>query len=113
MTDPTPTPDEANPTTRYDPPAPPSPTPPASPSSAPPAPPAPPASPATWRPTGGDPGRVGSIVMGGILLAVGLWFFADQTLGLEMPRLDWGDLWPLIIIAIGGWIVLTSLNRRG
>ena len=80
---------------------------------APPAPPAPPASPATWRPTGGDSGRTGSIVMGGILLAVGLWFFADQTLGLEMPRLDWGDLWPLIIIAIGGWIVLTSLNRRG
>ncbi len=109
MTDPTP-PSDPNPTIRYDSPAAPPPTPPASPS---PPPPAPPAPPATWRPTGSDSGRTGSIVVGGILLAVGLWFFADQTLGLEMPRLDWGDLWPLIIIAIGGWIVLTSLNRRG
>jgi hypothetical protein len=51
-------------------------------------------------------------VFGVVLVALGLWFFADQTLGLEMPRLDWGDLWPLIIIAIGAWIVLSSMGRR-
>jgi hypothetical protein len=51
-------------------------------------------------------------VFGGILVALGLWFFADQTLGLDMPRLDWGDLWPLIIIGIGAWIVLSSVGRR-
>ena len=90
MTDPTPTPDDANPTTRYDPPAPPRrarpprrhPAPARAARAA--------ASPATWRPHRRRSRPLGSIVIGGILLAVGLWFFADQTLGLEMPRLRLG-----------------------
>jgi hypothetical protein len=53
----------------------------------------------------------GSIIFGIVLVAVGLWFFAGVTLGLEMPDLHWRDLWPLIIIAIGGWIVLSSMRR--
>jgi hypothetical protein len=55
---------------------------------------------------------MGTIVFGLILLVVGLWFFADQTLGLEMPRLSWSELWPLIIIVLGGWILVASMRRR-
>ena len=65
----------------------------------------------SWRSRRDDPGRTGSIIFGVILLAVGLWFFADQTLGLDMPRLRWSELWPLLIIAIGAWVVLASMRR--
>ena len=68
--------------------------------------------PPMWRTRDRDPGRWGTIIFGGILVAVGLWFFADQTLGLDMPRLRWSELWPIFIIALGGWIVLGSMRRE-
>ena len=79
-----------------------------------PAPTPPPSGPAESSRRGGrdEPGRTGTIVFGLIVIAVGLWFFADQTLGLEMPRLRWGELWPVILIVIGGWILLSSIRRR-
>ena len=64
-----------------------------------------------WRTRDRDPGRWGTIVFGVILVAVGLWFFADQTLGLDMPRLRWSELWPIFIIVLGGWIALGSMRR--
>lgn len=69
-----------------------------------------PTSPAPWARQ--DPGRWGTIVLGVVLLVVGLWFFADQTLGLEMPRLRWSQLWPLFLIGLGVWIALGSMRRR-
>ena len=51
------------------------------------------------------------MILGLILLAVGGWFFATQTLGLDLPRLDWGQLWPLLLIAAGIWIVWRSIRR--
>ena len=121
MSGPPTNPDDASATDRYDPPPPPEtpvtpvePPPVAPPSS--PLPPAaapPPASspPPRWRTRDND-GRWGTIIFGGILVAVGLWFFADQTLGLDMPRLRWSELWPIFIIVLGGWIVLGSMRRE-
>ena len=63
-----------------------------------------------WRSRDND-GRTGTIVLGVILVAIGLWFFGDQTLGLDMPELSWSELWPILIIGLGGWIVLGSLRR--
>jgi len=60
----------------------------------------------------GDPGRTGTIIFGLILVAIGLWFFADQTLGIEMPRLRWSELWPVLLILLGAWILLSSMRRR-
>jgi hypothetical protein len=117
MADQPPKPDAPDPTVRYEPvmttatAPPPEPVVPTTPA-APVAPPPPPAPPPTWQRTGGDTGRNGAIVFGVILVAIGLWFFADRTLGLEMPRLDWGDLWPVLVIGLGAWIVLSSLGRR-
>ena len=119
MTDSPGGPRDSDPTTGFDPApstgsttaAPPPPAPPAPPFA--PAVPPPPAAPrSTWRSRGDDPGRTGSIVMGVILLAIGLWFFADQTLGLDMPSLRWSQLWPVFLIGLGAWIALGSLRRR-
>ena len=65
--------------------------------------------PAQWRRE--EPGRWGTIAFGVILLVVGLWFFADQTLGLDMPQLRWSQLWPLFLIGLGVWIALGSMRR--
>jgi hypothetical protein len=57
-------------------------------------------------------GRAASLVFGVLLLLVGLWFFATRTLGLDLPRLEWGRLWPLFLIALGLWIAFRSFERR-
>ena len=65
-----------------------------------------------WRPPHTREGNSATIVVGLVLLAIGLWYFLDQTLGLEMPRVRWGDLWPLILIVIGGVMLARSAGRR-
>jgi hypothetical protein len=134
-TDPT-DPTDSNPTTRFDPPEPapsavgsppvapppaalqptappPAAPPPAAPPVAPaePPPPSQPWPPPSWR-RGEDSGRIGTIVFGAILLVIGLWFFADQTLGLDMPNLRWSQLWPILLIGLGAWIAIGSMRRR-
>jgi hypothetical protein len=64
-----------------------------------------------------EPGMVGaadwaSRAWGLIVLAIGLWFFADVTLGLQMPSLAWRELWPIVLIVAGLAIVLRGLARR-
>jgi hypothetical protein len=54
----------------------------------------------------------GTVIWGLILLAVGGWFFLDQTLGLDMPSIDWGTIWPVILIVIGGVVIVQGLGRR-
>jgi hypothetical protein len=110
------TPTDPAPTAPYDPPPaaaapPPSAVEPSPPTAPPPAapPPLPPAS--GWQQSVDRGPGWGSIIFGILLIAIGLWFFAGVTLGLEMPNLHWRDLWPLIIIAIGGLIVLNSMRR--
>jgi uncharacterized membrane protein len=119
MTD-TPTdPTDANPTTRIDPPAttgsvsaaPPPAAPPAPPI-APSVPPPPPSPPPGWRSVRNDPGRAGTVILGVILLGIGLWFLADQTLGLDMPSLRLSQLWPFFLIGFGAWIAVGSMRRR-
>jgi hypothetical protein len=51
-------------------------------------------------------------IWGLILLAIGLWFFADVTLGYDMPRIAWRDLWPLALIGIGLLVVARGMTRR-
>jgi hypothetical protein len=51
-------------------------------------------------------------VFGVIILIVGLWYFATQTLDLDLPDLDWGQLWPVALIGLGVWIVLNALRQR-
>ena len=76
------------------------------------APPPPAAPPPSWNAPRSDGGRTGAIVFGVVLLLVGLWFFAERTLELPMPDIEWGQLWPLLLIALGGWLVIGSMRRR-
>jgi Domain of unknown function (DUF5668) len=59
-----------------------------------------------------DTGRIASILFGLVILGVGLWFFAEVTLGYELPRVQWSQLWPVFLIVIGLWVVLGSMRRR-
>ena len=71
----------------------------------------PPTPPPAWQPPPADHGGDASLILGIIILAIGAWFFATQTLGLDLPDLDWGQLWPVILIVLGGWIVYSSVRR--
>ena len=51
-------------------------------------------------------------VWGLVLIAFGLWFFADVTLRLNMPTVAWRDLWPLALIVVGAIVVLRGMTRR-
>jgi hypothetical protein len=51
-------------------------------------------------------------VWGLLVLGVGLWFFADVTLGLDMPAVAWRDVWPVALIVIGLAVVLRGMARR-
>jgi hypothetical protein len=70
------------------------------------------APPAGWRPRHEERSHGASIAFGIIVLVVGLWFFATTTLGLDLPRIEWNQVWPLLLIALGAWIVLNSVWRR-
>ena len=52
-------------------------------------------------------------IWGLVLLAVGAWFFADITLGYDMPSIAWRDLWPVFLIGIGLLVLVRGLTRRG
>lgn len=64
------------------------------------------------RPHESGRGTSSSVLVGVVIVAVGLWLFADQTLGLELPRISWSRMWPLVLIGIGIWVVLGSMRRR-
>jgi hypothetical protein len=57
-------------------------------------------------------GDVSSLVWGVILVAVGGWFFVEQTLGYDLPSIDWNVVWPIVLILLGGWVVLRAAGRR-
>jgi hypothetical protein len=60
-------------------------------------------SPAPARPEGP---RYGSIIVGLAILGIGLWYFADRTLGLALPDIDASQLWPAAVIALGVWLIV-------
>lgn len=64
-----------------------------------------------------DPNVVGAADVAGrtigiIVLAIGLWFLADVTLGFDLPSIAWGELWPAALILLGALVVLRGMSRR-
>lgn len=51
-------------------------------------------------------------VWGLLLIAVGLWFFVQVTLGYRMPAIPWRDAWPLGLIIVGLVVIARGLTRR-
>ena len=67
-----------------------------------------------WK---GDPamsaaGDTVARVWGLMVLAVGLWFFADITLELDMPSVAWRELWPLALIVLGVAVLVRAMAGR-
>ena len=56
--------------------------------------------------------NLAAIVVGLIILAVGVYFFLDRTLGVAMPPVRWSSLWPVILIVVGGLVLIRSIQRR-
>ncbi|CAN5189344.1 hypothetical protein BH23CHL9_BH23CHL9_01760 [soil metagenome] len=54
----------------------------------------------------GPDGRAG-IVVGIGLVVIGVWFLVRPTL----PDINWDLVWPLVIVAIGGLILVRSMSR--
>ncbi len=46
-----------------------------------------------------------------VFILVGGWFFLERTLDVDLPRIPWGDLWPVLIIALGLWILVRGWTR--
>ena len=53
-----------------------------------------------------------AIIVGLALIAVGLYYVLDVTLGISLPAIRWGSLWPVILILIGGLMLLRASSRR-
>ncbi len=47
-----------------------------------------------------------------VLIVVGLWLLAELSLGLDLPGIDWGVAWPVVLIALGGLVILSAALRR-
>ncbi len=54
-----------------------------------------------------DDGRAALLVGGGLVL-IGLWFLVREFL----PSIDWGFIWPLLLVAAGVVILVTASRRR-
>ena len=53
----------------------------------------------------------GGLILGGILLLVGIYYLLQQTLGFDIPDLNWNQLWPVILIVIGGLVLYGAVTR--
>jgi hypothetical protein len=75
--------------------------------------PAPPPPPTPWQqPPKQRNSNVATILVGLVFLIIGVWYFLDTTLGLTMPDIEWDNLWPILLIAIGGVIVFRAATDR-
>ena len=66
----------------------------------------PPGEPAATANSGAG-GQAG-IVIGIGLVVIGVWFLLREYL----PEIDWGLIWPLVLVGIGALVLVTSMRRR-
>ena len=74
--------------------------------------PASPSPPPPWQPPRQRGRNVASILVGLVFLGIGIWYFLDTTLGLTMPDVEWDNIWPILLIVIGGVIVFRAATDR-
>jgi hypothetical protein len=56
--------------------------------------------------------NIATVVIGLVLVAIGLYYLLDVTLGVDLPPIRWGSVWPIILIVIGGLVILRASSRR-
>lgn len=55
---------------------------------------------------------VGALILGALILFVGVYYLFDRTLGFNLPDLNWDQIWPIAVIAIGAGILWKSWAGR-
>lgn len=55
----------------------------------------------------------GGLIFAVILILVGGYYFLRNTLGFDLGELDEDAVWPLIVIALGAWILYRNLSTEG
>lgn len=51
-------------------------------------------------------------LFGAILILVGAYYLLTRTFGMDLPQLDWDQIWPLFVIALGAGILWRALVSR-
>jgi hypothetical protein len=54
---------------------------------------------------------MGGLLFGEILLLVGVYFILRNTLGFDIPDLDWNMIWPLFLLGLGGAIMWSAWSK--
>ena len=55
----------------------------------------------------------GAILLGLAILAVGAYYLLVNTFGISLPELNWDQIWPILVIALGLTIIYSAWMRRG
>ncbi len=55
---------------------------------------------------------VGALIFGAILLLVGGYYLLVNTFGIQLPELDWDQIWPIALIVLGIAVVARALQYR-
>jgi uncharacterized integral membrane protein len=55
---------------------------------------------------------VGALIFGAILLLVGGYYLLVNTFGIQLPELDWDQIWPIALIVLGIAVVAKALQSR-
>jgi phage shock protein C len=63
---------------------------------------------ATHPAASGSSSGTAGVVVGIGLVVIGVWFLLREYL----PDINWGLLWPLVLVGIGALILVTSMRRR-
>ena len=54
----------------------------------------------------------GGLILAIILILVGGYYTLRNTLGFDLGELDEDAVWPLIVIALGAWILYRNLGTQ-
>jgi len=67
------------------------------------------AEPYNMNSSGEEKSNRGGLIGGLVLITLGSIFLADRFI----PRIDFGDLWPLILVVIGAVLIVTNFTNQG
>ena len=56
--------------------------------------------------------NLGALILGGLIIFVGIYYFLVNTLGWDLGELNWDAIWPVALIALGVAILGGALARH-
>lgn len=62
-----------------------------------------------WGARGRRGPDTGAVIFGLLLVALGAYFLLTETLGYDLP--DIGQFWPVFVVLLGVWILISAARR--